>query len=309
MTQAMTGNREYVYSLLVRYGFEKIRPTRGGYTCLCKFHDNRHSPAFSISAEGLWMCWSCGARGNLRTLIKKCGGDPNDMSEALKIMGASISPGKFSADTKKNKVPVMPREFQTYAEIGKVPMYVMGRLEFDTVYHFGLGASPSDKMRGRVVIPVFYKGKMVGYHGRAMDNGVEPKYWNTAGLDIKEHIFNYDGIEPGGELIVVEGAFNAMSMWEKGFSNVVATFGTKFTSDQIKKIFALAPESVVICFDRDTNAQRSGQKAAMALGALTYQLVDTYIMPLPKGKDPNQLSEEVLRSCYEKRVKYDDIRR
>jgi DNA primase len=150
---------------------------------------------------------------------------------------------------------------------------------------------------------------MVGYHGRAIEKGIEPKYWNTSGFDIKEHIFNYDGVEPGGELIVVEGAFNAMSMWEKGFSNVVATFGTKFTSDQVKKIFALAPESIVICFDRDTNTQRSGQKAAMALGALTHQLVDTYIMPLPKGKDPNQLSEEVLRSCYQKKVKYDDIRR
>ena len=309
MHNQMVSNQEYVYSLLNRFGFEKIRKSRNGYTALCKFHDNRNSPAFSISNEGLWMCWSCGAKGNLRHLVERLGGNPDDLGEMLKIMGAGLNPSKFSAQQKKHRPAALPSDFKTYAELGKVPLPILDRLDYETIKHFRLGQSSSYSMRGRCVIPIIYKGKPVGFHGRAIESGVEPKYYNSAGFDIKEHIFNYDDVQsPCEELIIVEGAFNAMSMWEKGFDNVIATFGTKFTSDQIKKIFALAPESIVICFDRDTNKQRSGQKAAMALGALTYQLIDTYIMPLPKDKDPNQLSEEVLVSCYDKRVKYDDIR-
>ena len=308
MNPMATSNSEYVYSLLTRFGFQKIRKSRNGYTALCKFHENHDTPAFSISNEGLWMCWSCGAKGNLRHLIERLGGNPDDMGEALKIMGAALNPGRFTVRSKGKGPAVLPSDFQTYAEIGKVPMPVMNRLKYETISHFKLGQSSTYKMRGRCVIPIFYKGKPVGFHGRAIEDGIEPKYFNSAGFDIKEHIFNYDGVVAGDELIVVEGAFNAMSMWEKGFENTVATFGTKFTSDQIKKMFALAPASIVICFDRDTNVQRSGQKAAMALGELTHQLVDTYIMPLPKGKDPNQLSEEVLVSCYGKRISYDDIR-
>jgi DNA primase len=137
---------------------------------------------------------------------------------------------------------------------------------------------------------------------------MEPRYWNSSACDIKEFLFNYDGCVKGKELIVVEGAFNCMSMWEKGFPNTVATFGTSFAPRQIQLMFSLAPESIVICFDRDSIPSRPGQKATLALGQLTHQLVPTYIMPLPIDKDPNDLSKETLMECYKKKVSYEAIR-
>lgn len=302
----MTENKEYILSILSRFGFQKIRRSRNGYTALCKFHDNTNTPAFSISDKGLWMCFSCGEKGNLKQLITRLGGDLSDWREVVKLLGAQTAPQK-QIKVAKSFNGVMPPDFKTYTQIGRVPPVILDRLKWETIEYFGLGASEIDKNKDRCIIPVRYRGKNVCYHGRALNDDMVPKYYNSPGVDIKEFLFNYDECESGEEVIVTEGAFNAMSMWEKGFPHTVATFGTKFTSSQVNKIFKLAPSSIVICFDRDTRAERPGQKAAMSLASLTHQLIDTYIMPLPKGMDPNNLSEDVLNVCYDKRIKYDDI--
>lgn len=297
----------YVESVLKRYNFEKIRKGRNGFTALCKFHDNTKTPSFSISNTGLWCCFSCGAKGNLQHLHQRLGGDVG-WEEELKILGAQLGSNRYVASNGKKRTSVLPRDFKAYSKDNKPHGSILGRLEWPTVVHFGLGNSNIGKNKDRCIIPVTFKGKVVAFHGRALKDDLEPKYYNSPDADIKQFLFNYDGCQKGGEIIIVEGAFNAMSMWEKGFDNVVATFGTKFTPKQVQLMFSLAPESIVICFDRDSSVLRPGQKAAVQLANLTYQLIPTYIMPLPMDKDPNDLSAEVLLACYQKKVAYDKLR-
>lgn len=298
---------DYVESVLHRYGFEKIKKTRNGFSALCKFHDNRNTPAFSIGNNGLWHCFSCEAKGNIKQLHERLGGDVG-WQEELKILGVQLNPRKYDASQVKKKIGAMPRDFKPYGMHNKPPGYVLGRLKWPTVSYFGLGSSNEGRCRDRVIIPVKFKGKNVGFHGRAISDKEEMKYYNSSGFEIKDYLFNYDSCEKGEPLIVVEGAFNAMSMWEKGFPNTVATFGTKFTNKQVQLMFSLAPESIVICFDRDSHKDRPGQKAAIALAEVTYQLIPTYIMPLPIDLDPNALSAETLMACYQKRVAYEKLR-
>jgi DNA primase len=136
---------------------------------------------------------------------------------------------------------------------------------------------------------------------------VQPRYYNAPDADIKEYVFNYDECEKGRRLIIVEGAFSAMSMYEKGFRNTVATFGTEFKSSQIQKIFSLGPSEVILCLDRDSGKARAGQRAAVKLGAIINELLPVSIMPLPYDKDPNDLSEEVLTQCFKCRFSYNKI--
>ena len=297
----------YIESVLHRYGFEQVKRTANGYSALCKFHDDK-SPSFSIGNNGLWCCFACGEKGNLRQLHQRLGGETG-WQEEIKMMGAQLDTGRYSANTSRKKPSVFPRDFRQYSIANRPPAYVLGRLTWGTVGNFKLGSSNDGMNRDRCIIPIYHKGKAVGFHGRAVKEGVEPRYWNSPGFDIKEYLFNYDGCERGKEVIVVEGAFNAMSMWEKGFRNVVATFGTKFTPKQVQLIFSLSPESIVVCFDRDSNPARPGQKAAVELANITYQLIPTYIMPLPFDKDPNDLQAEALVICHQKRVAYDKLRK
>ena len=303
--QMMQSNSEYIESVLKKFDLKKIHRSRGGFTACCPFHENNNTPAFSMSDSGLWICFSCNERGNLKSFIRRLGGDINNWQENLKMSGIQLA--NASGVIKSSAPGTMPADFNTYSQLGKVPPSILKRLEWDTIDNFQLGASEIGKNKNRGIIPIYYKEKVVGYHGRALDESTVPKYYNSPGVDIKEYVFNYDSCIGAEEVIVVEGAFNAMSMWEKGFENTVATFGTKFTSSQMHRIFSLSPQTLVICFDRDTHKDRPGQRAAMSMAALTYQLIDTYIMPLPFDKDPNDLPASTLLECYNKRVKYDDL--
>jgi DNA primase len=307
-------NAPYIESLLHRYGFEKIRRNRNGYTALCKFHEDRRKPSFSISDTGLWYCFGCQAKGNLRKLHQLMGGDDSDWEESLKMLGIQLESIESRTERKRRSCvsKSLPKDFQYYSIAAEVPDVISDRLEWDTIQFFGLGQTTGSAWpnANRCIIPIKYRSGIVGYHGRALDNKTVPKYYNPSGFDIKEYVFNFDSCKKGEEVIIVEGAFNAMSMWEKGFKNTVATFGTNFRPEQIQKIFKLSPSSIVLCFDRDpvgTGKSRAGQKATQKLGEIVGQLVTTYIMPLPFERDPNDLSAESLRECYARKVLFERV--
>ena len=296
----------YVESVLKQYNFKKVRRGTKNFVALCPFHDNTDTPAFAIGHNGLWVCNACQLRGNIKQLIERLGGIVG-WEEEIKMMGAQLNPARYSAQ-QSDKAKLFPRDFKPYNISNRPPVYILNRLKWETISHFKLGSSSYGPWYNRCIIPVYFKGKAIGLHGRALSEDMTLKYYNDSGFKIKEHLFNYDGCEKGKDIIVVEGAINAMSFHEKGFTNVVATFGTQFTAKQIQLLFSLAPENIVICFDRDSSKLRPGQKAAVKLAELTYQLVNTEIMPLPFDKDPNDLSAEVLKICYNKKIAYEKLK-
>lgn len=309
-------NAPYIQGLLQRYNFRNVRKSHNGFTASCPFHEDKN-PSFSISRTGLWMCWSCKAAGNIRKLNIVMGGGEADWRDSLKALGVQLRSAQFSQAPKKKSGSLgLPDDFVPYAGAEQVPPVIAKRLSWNTIQHFQLGYSKfgRNRMTGRCIIPIAYKGKPIGYHGRALSEDVQPRYYNPAGFDIKEHVFNYDSCKTGGEVILVEGAFNAMSMWEKGFPNTMAVFGTQFTTAQLSRILSLSPSSIVICFDRDASKVvngeergKAGQRAAKKLGVLLHDAVPTFIMPLPQGKDPNELLAGVLSKCYNQRVPYEKI--
>ena len=308
-------NAPYIESLLKRFGFKGIKTTSNGFIASCPFHEDRH-PSFSISRTGLWMCWSCKASGNIKKLNIAMGGDERDWKESLKALGVQLRSAQFNyRPKKKNDVISLPGDFIPYPCLDQVPAAISGRLEWNTIQHFQLGSSSDDwRNRNRVVIPIIFKRKVVGYHSRALLPDQNPRYYNPKGFDIKEHVFNYDSCSIGGELVIVEGAINAMSMWGRGFPNTISVFGTQFTTQQLGRIFSLNPGKIVICFDRDRSKivdgkerGKQGQQATRKLGKLIHDAVPTFIMPLPTGKDPNDLTQENLEYCYSKRVPYEKL--
>jgi DNA primase len=307
-------NPAYIEEILRRYNFAKIKRNRNGFTAICPFHQDKNSH-FSISSAGLWKCWVCGMKGNLKKLVELMGGGEMDWKETLRMMGFQLEEDKYTVSSNGGcKIRELPSDFRPYAFQEEAPAYVRGRLQWPTIEHYGLGRCSFIPNKDRVIIPIRFKDKVVGYHGRALRPDMQPRYYNPGEFKIKDHVFNYDECEKGGEVIVVEGAFNAMSMWEKGFKRTMAFFGKDFTSKQIERLFSLSPSSVVICFDRDPSkikdgieVGRVGQRAAKALGSAMSQVVPTYIMPLPMDKDPNDLPKDMLEKCYSKKVEYESL--
>ena len=148
-----------------------------------------------------------------------------------------------------------------------------------------------DKFRNRVMIPIKDpKGKIVGFGGRVLDNST-PKYLNTAETEWfnkRRLLFAmdvaYKAIRTSRQAIVVEGYMDAISLHAAGISNVVASMGTAFATEQAKLLKRIADE-IVFCYDSDS----AGRKASVrAVSIARTEGLKVRIAGVPKGKDPDE---------------------
>ena len=148
-----------------------------------------------------------------------------------------------------------------------------------------------DKFRNRVMIPIKDpKGKIVGFGGRVLDNST-PKYLNTAETEWfnkRRLLFAmdvaYKAIRTSRQAIVVEGYMDAISLHAAGISNVVASMGTAFATEQAKLLKRIADE-IVFCYDSDS----AGRKASVrAVSIARTEGLKVRIAGVPEGKDPDE---------------------
>lgn len=150
-----------------------------------------------------------------------------------------------------------------------------------------------DVFRNRVIIPIFdIKGDIVAFGGRAIDNSF-PIYINTAETIVykkSNELFalNIASKSNKKSLILCEGYMDVIIMYQAGITNVVATFGTNLTQEQVKLINKYADE-VIIAYDTDNAGQRGIEKAVKLFKQTDIKIK---IPKLTGGKDP----EEIIRS-------------
>ena len=151
-----------------------------------------------------------------------------------------------------------------------------------------------DRMRGRVVFPVFdVAGSPRGFAGRLL-TGDGPKYLNTPETDhYSKRALLYGlhlaqpAIAESGIAVVVEGYIDAVAAKHVGIDNAVATGGTALTAEHLAALRAVA-STVILAFDEDEAgllaAQRVAQLPKGAIEGITLRIAD-----LPAGEDPASL--------------------
>lgn len=153
------------------------------------------------------------------------------------------------------------------------------------------GGGLYDRFRGRVIIPIAdERGRVVGFGGRVLDDST-PKYLNTPETVLfnkRKLLFGLDrshrAIQQEGRAIVVEGYMDAISVFDAGVHNVVASLGTSFTPEHAKKLLHYAPE-ICFCYDSD----EAGQKATIrALSIVRDTGARVRVSVVPDGKDPDE---------------------
>jgi DNA primase len=148
-----------------------------------------------------------------------------------------------------------------------------------------------DRFRNRLMVPlVAPAGTVIGFGARALAAEDQPKYLNspeTAVYRKSAFLFGLDqarrGADEQGELVVVEGYFDAIALHQAGVTNVVATSGTALTPEQAKLLKRAAPR-VALTYDGDD----AGQEAMLrSLAVLLAAELDVWIVTLPAGEDPD----------------------
>ena len=152
-----------------------------------------------------------------------------------------------------------------------------------------------DRFRDRLMFPIVnYRNQVVGFGGRSIGDQI-PKYLNSPTTSMfrkRRELFGLSqampGIESTGQVLVVEGYTDVLSLNQNGLTNAVAGCGTALTAEHAERLFKLAQE-VIICFDGDNAGRLAAAKAAQALLPEMADGKMASIMFLPDGHDPDSL--------------------
>jgi DNA primase len=152
--------------------------------------------------------------------------------------------------------------------------------------------STFDWFRNRLMVPLIAPGGMViGFGARAMGDE-QPKYLNSPESAVyhkSQFLFALDqarrAVKADGEMIVVEGYFDAIALHQAGLRHTVATSGTALTADHARALRRMV-RGVALTYDGDA----AGQNAMLrSLGVLLAEGLDVVVVDLPKGDDPDTL--------------------
>lgn len=167
----------------------------------------------------------------------------------------------------------------------------------ETAFHFGVGFfSGKGSMRDRVVIPVHNEqGRLVAYAGRAIGNE-KPKYKLPANFKKSLELFNlHRAVEaktsPLRSVILVEGFFDTMKLYQAGYRRVVAMMGSSLSQAQ-EELLANHFDRVIVMLDGDNAGLKASDDCLRRLGKRVW----TRATSLPAACQPDQLSIAQIQS-------------
>jgi DNA primase len=161
-----------------------------------------------------------------------------------------------------------------------------------------------DKFKFRLMFPIFdYMGRVIGFGGRALKEDQTPKYLNSPETKIysKGNVLYglshaKKDIKENDRVVIVEGYFDLISLYQAGVKNVVASSGTALTKEQVRLIKRFT-KNVVSCFDTDSAGIEATKRAYSVLqefdmGIKVLQMDKKFKDPadfvLEKGKDSKE---------------------
>ncbi len=151
-----------------------------------------------------------------------------------------------------------------------------------------------DRFRNRAIFAIRdFLGRVVGFGARQLgDDKKQPKYINSP----QSIVYNKSKILYGmfeaknairnkQSAILVEGYSDAISLFQAGIENVVASSGTALTPDQLK-LLSRYTKKIIIIYDSDSAGVAAAEKG---LELAVRQGFDVSIVSLPEGEDPDSI--------------------
>ena len=146
-----------------------------------------------------------------------------------------------------------------------------------------------DRFRKRLMFPIKdVRDRVIAFGGRVLDDS-KPKYINSPENIVYSKGRNLFGLNIAkqskqNKIIIVEGYMDAISLYQRGINNVVASLGTALTEGQGRLLRKYASE-IIIGYDSDGAGQAATMRGLEILKNLGY---DIRILQLEGAKDPDE---------------------
>ncbi|MBI3279744.1 MAG: DNA primase [Acidobacteria bacterium] len=163
-----------------------------------------------------------------------------------------------------------------------------------------------DRFRGRLIFPIHNEsGKVIGFGGRALAQGDEPKYLNSPETSIYRKSFVLynlhrakEAIRKRDSAVLVEGYMDAIGVFAAGVQEVVASCGTALSQAQVRCLKRHSA-TIVVNFDPDTAGANAAERS---IQALLDEAMRVRILELDGDLDPDEYVSKRGAEAYRSRL-------
>ena len=204
-------------------------------SCLNPEHLDRNPSMHIDQITGIFNCFSCSYKGNLFTHY---GEKANKMELKRRMLKKKI-------DEKRSESTGLQMPENTF------PLETPWRnISVETYNYFNAFQQGDKEFRGRIWFPITdLSGRIVVFQGRTTSDQ-QPKYLNTP-RGVKMPLF--PAANPiRGKIILVEGIFDVVNLYDKGLTNAVCCFGVNNVTEEKLQILSMqGVDGIDIFLDND----------------------------------------------------------
>lgn len=314
-------------ALLAEFGVDHVR--RSGddllHRCVMPWHDDTH-PSARLNVEHLiYKCWSCNSGGGLLWLIHTVRGVPTGQAKEWVVNATGLDGEDFEAfqalieamadDPTITRPPMpsySPRVLEPWAfthpwltdpvtEGGRgIPEATVEALEVGYAQDYPLdGAGHTSE---RIIIPHFWRGRLVGWQSRRLWDDGTPKYLSTEDFPREETL--YAAPQDRSLAVVVESPMSVLR--HHHHLPITATFGMEVTDAQVRLLAEY--ERVVLFPDPDAAgwqwvlgrpATKDGKESVPSLVERLEPYTEVDVVQTDWANDPGGLDEATVAQCVE----------
>jgi len=242
-------------------------------SCLNPEHDDSNPSLRVDRITGIMHCFSCGFKGNLFTYY----GAPESPLE-VRIHRIKEKIAKSRAQTVGIQLPEDRIEWKggPFRNISEKTLKIWQAFTWNV-----------PKFEGRIIFPIRdITGKTVALLGRRIVGMTDKYYIYPQGVEMP---FCPAKVKPiNNRVILVEGIFDALNLWDNGLKNTVCCFGTQQMNWVKLSLLKLqGVQGLDIMFDGD----EGGNQAAESIKGLAEKMeLSVQIVKLKDGQDPGNFN-------------------
>lgn len=251
----------------------------------CPFHLDTNHGGFNIRT-GLYNCWKCG-KSSIENVIQEL----LDINyyEAKNIKEEYEDSMIYKNQLNKEKL--IPKNIELPGgSLQKMHIKYLRKRNFNPEYlvkKYGIkGTNFTGKFKYRIIIPIYYKYRLVSYQGRDVTDKQRLRYKalskEESGFDLGTILYGIDDCKKD-YIGIVEGAFDRFRMGD----DFVSCLTSNLTDKQIKLLSGF--KKVYFLFDPEKEAYMKAKKVSRQLCSLG---VKSYIVSLDDNRDPADLTDE-----------------
>ena len=249
-----------VYDLLSNYGYSPKQ--KGSWVFInCPWH-MEDTPSLGIK-DNFFKCYGCNKTGSIQYLLQELGIIEVPEIDEIQILQESLI---NSVVNKLTQLTGLPQDAQAFTHDYR-------GITKETYKKFDVFTS--NFYPDEIMFPIYYEAELKGIIRKPLNGKYIVNFYEGYTP------FNLANVFPTN-LILVEGIFDALSVWQAGYKNVLAILGTANVF-KIKNILTkINAKGVKILFDGDSAGIIAAKK-------MSEMYPGCKIIEMPEGTDPNSL--------------------